>query len=167
MGRWKEEIDLACDLYNRSLVDVREFIPVPRDEFHKMAESIKPIVMPDLVWVAEISGKPVGFVLALPDVNEVLQPLNGRIGPLDALSLLWRIRHTNRASFKILVMLPEYQSRGIETVLIYNLGQGIVKHKFSEVDMSLTGDDNPKSSLFQDHLGFKIYRRYRVYQKDL
>lgn len=43
-------------------------------------------------------------------------------------------------------------SRGIESVLIYHLGQAILKYKFKEVDMSLTGDDNPKSTLFQDLL---------------
>jgi GNAT superfamily N-acetyltransferase len=140
---------------------------VPLDEFHMMAEGFKPILIPDLAWIAEISGKPVGFVLALPDANEALQSLKGQMGPLDALRLPWRIRHVSRVSFKILVMLPEFQARGIETVLIHRLSQGIYNHKFSEVDMSLTGDDNPKSTLFQDHLGFKIYRRYRIYQKVL
>jgi len=164
---WQEEIDMARDLYNRSLADVRGFDEAPADEFRQMAEGFRPIILPDLALVAELAGKPVGFALALPDVNEALQPLNGRLGPLETLSLAYRIHHVSRASFKILVLLPEYQGRGFEAVLIHQLGKNILKHKFHEVDMSLTGDDNPKSSLFQDHLGFKIYRRYRVYQKEL
>ena len=165
--RWEEEIHLACDLYNAAMVDVPEIIPIPQEEFHQLADGFRPILNPDLALIAEVGGKPAGFALALPDVNEAFQPLNGRSGPLAMLRLLWAIRHLKRVCFKILVILPEFQGRGIEAVLIRELCAGVLKHNLREVDMSLTGDDNEKSTRFQEHLGFHVYRRYRVYQKEL
>jgi GNAT superfamily N-acetyltransferase len=165
--RWNAEIHLACDIYNAALANLPDFLPVPFEEFSKLAESFRPILQPDLALIAEVAGKPVGYALALPDANEALQSLNGRLGPLNMLRLWWGVRNSTRASFKILMILPEYQGRGIEAVLIHRIGQAIINRGFREVDMSLTGDDNEKSSRFQKHLGFKIYRRYRVYQKEL
>ena len=165
--RWEEEIHLACDLYNAAMADVPEVIPIPQEEFRQLADGFRPILNPDLALIAEVGGKPAGFALALPDVNEAFQALNGRSGPLEMLRLLWAIRRLKRVCFKILVILPEFQGRGIEAVLIHDLCAGILKHNLREVDMSLTGDDNEKSTRFQEHLGFHVYRRYRVYQKDL
>jgi GNAT superfamily N-acetyltransferase len=167
LRRWEEEICLACELYNRALAHLPDFIPIPQAEFDSLAASFRPILEPDLALFASIGSKPVGYVLAVPDINEALQPLNGRLGPFNLLRLWWLSKHLQRACFKILVILPEYHGRGIEAVLIRELGRSVLQHRFQEVDMSLTGDDNPKSSRFQEHLGFQVYRRYRVYQKDL
>jgi len=167
LKRWKEEICLACDLYNRALAQVVDFIPIPQEEFDSLAEGFRPILQPDLALIAMLGSKPVGYVLALPDINEAFQPLNGRLGPLNLLRLWWGSKRLKRVCFKILVILPEVQGRGIEAVLARELGRSILNHHFQEVDMSLTGDDNPQSSRFQEHLGFKVYRRYRIYQKEL
>jgi GNAT superfamily N-acetyltransferase len=166
-GAWEDEMRLACALYNASLVRVEGFVPIPLDEFMSVAEGFRPILSPDMALIAELKGKAVGYVLALPDVNEALQPLNGRLNPLNMLRLWFGTRHLKRACLKILVILPEFQGRGVEAVLIYELTKAILKHGYAEVDMSLAGDDNPQSTLFQEHLGFKVYRRYRVYQKEI
>jgi hypothetical protein len=167
MGHWSQELDIVCNLYNQSLSHVRDFSPVPRQEFHHFAEGFKSYLIPDMVLIAELAGKPVGFVLAIPDANEILYTMHGKTGPLGGLSLPWRIRHTGRACFKMMVLRPEFQGGGIEAVMVYHLSQAIFKNKFSEVEMALPEDDNPKSSKVQDHIGFKIYRRYRIYQKNL
>jgi GNAT superfamily N-acetyltransferase len=167
LRRWDEEIGLACDLYNRALAPIPDMVPIPLEEFLALAESFRPILDPDLALIAEIGSHPVGYVLALPDINEAFQPLDGRLNALNMIRLWWVSKRLKRVCFKILVILPEYQGRGVEAILIRELSRNILKHHFHEVDMSLTGDDNQQSSRFQEHLGFQVYRRYRVYQKDL
>jgi hypothetical protein len=64
------------------------------------------------------------------------------------------------------VVLPQAdQNRGIESLLIYRVSQAIWDKGYQEVDMSLTGEENEKSTRFQEHLGMKVYRRYRIYEK--
>lgn len=167
LKNWQSEIQLATDLYNQALGGLPEYTPISFNEFLEFANSFKPILDPYMALFAEVSGKPVGFALALPDFNQAFWHLNGRMGLIGTLKLLWYSRNIDRATFKILVMLPEFQRRGIETALVLEVCNAIWKKKYREVDMSLTGDENEKSNRYQDNLGMKVYRRYRVYEKDL
>ena len=85
-------------------------------------------------------------------------------GTIRFLLTLPRIK---RVSFKILMILPEFQGRGIEALLIYEIARRIWQRKFREVDMSLAGEENIKSNRFTDNLGFKVYLRYRIYEKTI
>lgn len=167
MQDWQAEINLACKLYNEALYALPDYVPISEDEFQVFANSFKPILSPDMTLIAEVGSRPVGFAIALPDVNEALQHLDGKLGPLELAKLWWFTRKIKRVSFKILIIVPEYQGRGIEALLILRVAQAIWNKGYKEVDMSLTGEENLKSSLFQEHIGFPVYRRYRIYQKDL
>ena len=161
------EIQTAWSIYNTALAPVPGFTPIPWVEFRTMAEAFRPFLDPKLALIADVGENPAGFILLLPDLNEALQAARGGRGLLGMLRLMWRRLRLTRVSFKILVILPEYQGRGIEAVLINQAARVVVKRGFREVDMSLTGEDNAKSSLFQERLGMNIYRRYRIYQKRL
>jgi GNAT superfamily N-acetyltransferase len=165
MDAWEDEIRMACRIYNTALGPLPDYAPVSEAEFLALSGSFKPVMDPDLALIAEIGGKPVGYALALPDINEGLQHVNGRLGPLGLARLWWYCRKLKRVSFKILMMLPDYQNRGIESLLIYRVSQAIWDKGYQEVDMSLTGEENEKSTRFQEHLGMKVYRRYRIYEK--
>jgi GNAT superfamily N-acetyltransferase len=167
MQEWQAEIRMACRLYNEDLGPVPDIVPISEDEFLVFANSFKAILSPEMVLIAEVDSRPVGFAIALPDVNEALQHVDGKLGPLGLAKFWWFSRKINRVSFKILIMVPEYQGRGIEALLTYRVAQAIWKQGYKEIDMSLTGEENLKSSLFQERIGFNVYRRYRIYQKDL
>jgi GNAT superfamily N-acetyltransferase len=164
---WDAEIRLACDIYNTAISGVPGASPVPQEDFAANAAAFRQILDPRMGLVAEVNGKAVGYVLVLPDINEALQKVNGRLGPFNMLKLAWYSRRLHRASFKIMMMLPEYQGRGIEALLAYQAGRVIWDQGYQEVDMSLTGEENSKSTRFQSALGFRVYRRYRIYQKEL
>jgi GNAT superfamily N-acetyltransferase len=164
---WDNELRLACRLYNEALSPLPDFIPLSDEEFMLFANSFKPIIDPEMALIAQVGSRPVGFAIALPDVNEALLHVNGRLNLAGLARLWWFSRHIKRVSFKILIMIPDYQRRGIESLLTMKVGQAIWKKGYREVDMSLTGEENEKSTTMQEHLGFKIYRRYRIYQKDL
>jgi GNAT superfamily N-acetyltransferase len=164
---WESEIKLATDIYNTALSPLPGFVPIPLDEFMQLANGFKPILDPSMALIAEVGGKPVGYALAFPDVNEAFQKINGKMNLLGTFKFLFALKNLHRVSFKILMMLPEYQSRGIEALLIYKVSEAIWEKGFTEVDMSLAGDENIKSNRIQENLGFKVYLRFRVYEKSL
>jgi GNAT superfamily N-acetyltransferase len=164
---YDSEVQTAWTIYNTALAPVSGFTPIPWREFYAMAQGFRPFLDPNLALVAEVDGDPVGFVLLLPDLNEALQAANGGLGPVSMLRFMWRRLRLTRVSFKILVILPEFQGRGIEAVLINRAAQAVVRRGYREIDLSLTGEENVKSTLFQERLGMDIYRRYRIYQKRL
>lgn len=167
MKDWDNELRLACRMYNEALTPLPDFIPLSDEEFMIFANSFKLIIDPEMALIAEVGSRPVGFAIALPDVNEALMHVDGRLNLPGLAKLWWYSRKIKRVSFKILIVIPDYQRRGIESLLTMKIGQAIWKKGYREVDMSMTGEENESSTTMQEHLGFKIYRRYRIYQKDL
>jgi GNAT superfamily N-acetyltransferase len=167
LKEWDQEIAQACDIYNQALNDLPGYVAISQDEFKEFAASFRPLVEPRLTLIAEIAGRAVGFALALPDINEALQRVNGRLDWIGLGKLWWYSRHLERVSFKILMIIPEYQRRGIECVLGMKIAQELWNSGYREVDLSLTGEENIKSTQFQENLGFQIYRRYRIYEKGI
>jgi len=165
--RWDAEIALGWQIYSTALSALPEYVPIRLENFQNMAAGFRTFLYPDMALIAEIGSRPVGFALALPDVNEALQHVNGWLGVLEMVKMSWYLRQVRRVSFKILMMLPEYQGRGVEAVLTVAVARAIWKRGFLEVDMSMTGSENVKSNRYQENLGFKIYRRYLIYEKEL
>ena len=165
--RWDDDIRTACRLFNRALAFLPDHVPASDEEFLALAAGLKPILDVDLALLAEIDGKPAGFCLALPDANQALRHLRGRLGLIGTLRFLWHRRRIDRASFKIMMVAPEYQDRFVEVLIIQRLCEALWRKGYREVDLSMTGDENWKSNRIQERTGTRIYRRYRIYQKNL
>jgi hypothetical protein len=165
--RWDADIRTACRLFNAALGTLPEFVPVAEEEFLAMGEALKPILDDDLALLAEVDGKPAGFGLVLPDVTLALRYCRGSRGPVGMLRFLLHRGSIRRASFKIMMVAPEFQGRFVEVLIIARLGDALWRKGYREVDLSMTGDENWKSNRIQERTGPRIYRRYRIYQKDL
>jgi GNAT superfamily N-acetyltransferase len=167
LSRWEAEVTIACQIYNAALAHLPNHVPFPEAEFQHLSASFKPLVDPALALFAEVNGEPVAFALTLPDLNEALQHVNGRMWPTGALKLWWHSRHLRRATFKILMIRPEFRGRGLESLLTTETARAIFARGFREVDMSLTGEDNEEMQRMMAGLGMQVYRRYRVYEKEI
>ncbi len=111
-----------------------------------------------------MDGKPAGFALGLPNVAEALKHANGLQYPWDYLRLAVAMKRIRSASFKILAMDPAYWGYGLESVLFHEMAKAIIRKRYTWVDASLTGDDNPQTNKLLSRAGAYIYRRYRIYQ---
>ncbi len=167
LSKWNEEIHIATDIFNASLAALPGNIPISYEEFLRQSQNLKPFLDPKMAIIAEIGGKPIAYAVAYPDVNEALQKANGKLDLLGSLRFLIKLRSIKRVSFKILMVLPEFHGRGIEALLIHAVARRIWQRKYREVDMSLAGEENIKSNRFTDNLGFKVYLRYRIYEKNI
>jgi hypothetical protein len=165
--RWDADIRTACRLFNSALAYLPEHMPVSEEEFLAMAEGLKPILDDEMALLAEVGGRPAGFALIVPDVNQALRHAHGRLGPVGLLRFLHHRRFIDRASFKIMMVAPEFQDRFVEVLLLRRLGEAVWRKGYRQVDLSMTGDENWKSNRIQERTGPRIYRRYRIYQKAL
>jgi GNAT superfamily N-acetyltransferase len=161
---WDEDIRIACRLFNAALSYLPEHVPVSEEEFLAMAEGLKPVLDDEMALLAEVDGRPAGFGLILPDVNQALRHVHGRLGPVGLLRFLYYRRSIDRASFKIMMVAPEYQDRFVEVLLLARLGEAVWRKGYREVDLSMTGDENWKSNRIQERTGPRVYRRYRIYE---
>lgn len=167
IARWDDEIGLACRIYNAALAHLPNYVPVPEADFRHTAAAFRPLIDPALALIAEVDGEPAGFALTLPDFNEALQHANGRLWPIGALKLWWHSRRLRRATFKILMIRPEFRGRGVETLLIMETVRAVFTRGFREMDMSLTGEDNEAMQRMMAGLNLQVYRRYRIYEREV
>jgi GNAT superfamily N-acetyltransferase len=167
LKRFDREVREIKQIYNSAWIKNWGFIPMTDEEFEHLAKSLKQIVDPHMVFIAEVDGKPAGFSLALPDFNQVLAKLNGRLLPFGILKLLWHTKIRNKIDgVRIITMgvVPEYQKRGIDTVFYvetYNVG---VKRGYKWAEMSWILEDNTLMNRMLELLGAKLYKKYRIYE---
>ena len=122
--------------------------------------------------LAEIGGRVVGFSITLPDVNEAIRPLNGRLTrfglPAGLLRLLWRKRHIKTARMVVLDVLKEYRRRGVaEMLILRTLDYGKNVLGYTGAELSWTLEDNDAVNRTIESVGARRYKTYRVYEKSL
>jgi GNAT superfamily N-acetyltransferase len=167
MKEFQKEIQLIKQIYNAAWSKNWGFVPMTDEEFDHLAKNLKQIVDPHMIFIAEVDGRPAGFSLALPDFNQVLARLNGKLFPFGILKLLWHSKIRNKIDgVRVITMgvTPEFQKRGIDTVFYvqsYNVG---VKRGYTWAEMSWVLEDNTLMNRVLKLLGTKLYKKYRIYE---
>ncbi|MGI6401203.1 MAG: hypothetical protein ACOX0A_03700 [Thermoguttaceae bacterium] len=144
------------------------------EEIKSYANRLRQISLPEMVLLAEDSaGKPIGFSVTIPDLNEAARPLKGSltwfgIPYLGALRLKYRLNRVKGVRLIVLCVLPEYRRKGVaESLILKTFDYGYYKKKYENAELGWTDENNDKISHVLDRVGAKRYKRYRVYEKDL
>ena len=167
-SHWHDEVDLVLELINPCLQHLNGFIPWTRENLQKTMQPFVEIADPELILFAELDGKVIGFLPAVPNMNEILIHLNGLRYPWDYLKALWFSRMKPKcAAIKSVLVLPEYWGSGVIILLLEEMANRLLEKSYTWADLSLTSDDNPNTPILAEHIGAKIYKRFRVYQKKI
>lgn len=168
MARFEEELATVRRLYNAAWEKNWGFVPMTDAEFDYLAAELKPILDPRLALFVETpDGETVGFALALPDYNQVLRHLNGRLLPFGILKALWYRRRIHRMRVLTLGLLEEYRGKGIDALLYLGLIRNGAARGITECEQSWILEDNEKMNAAIERLGGRLYRRYRLYERPL
>jgi GNAT superfamily N-acetyltransferase len=163
MKRLSDEVERIKGIYNSAWERNWGFAPLTDAEIARLARDLKPIADPRFALIAEVHGEPVGFALALPDYNQALRHVNGRLFPFGFLKLLWHRRHIQGLRVFTLGLKPEYQRRGIDALFYLRMYQsGIVAgYRFAEASWIL--EDNWGMRRALERMGAFVHKTYRVY----
>jgi GNAT superfamily N-acetyltransferase len=167
MRRFDEEVKLIEQLSNASIVANWGYSPVTEAEVQATARDLKPVIQPKGVLFAEDrAGKPIGFAIAIPDVNHLLQGLGGSLLPFGWLKLLWGIPRLTRYRMFALGVIPEYQGKAIDSLIYRALYESLYSSKlWMEINYVL--EDNWPMINAVKKLGATPSRRYRVYEMEI
>ena len=160
------EVARLLKVYNLAWSRNWGFVPMTEDEFRHLARDMKQIVDPHMVFIAEVEGQPVGFCLSLPNINQALKYINGRLFPTGLLKLLWHTKIKNKInSVRIITMgiIPEYQKRGIDTLFYVETFKVGPTRAYTWGEMSWILEDNYPMVRAAELMGAKVYKKYRVY----
>ncbi|HSB65864.1 MAG TPA: hypothetical protein VLD65_04750, partial [Anaerolineales bacterium] len=118
MKNFDHEVETIISLSNASLVNNWGYSPVTEAEVRAMAHDLKPIIHPKAVLFAEDEqGKPIGFAIAIPDVNVILKSLRGSLLPFGWIKLLWGLPRLKQYRMFALGVIPEYHGLGIDSLI--------------------------------------------------
>jgi GNAT superfamily N-acetyltransferase len=163
---WLSEVAVFRELFNATIGQIPDSVPLSEEEFQRFADEMKPFVDPDLALIAQVNGKPVGFCLMIPDTNRVLSRLNGRLFPFHWLLVKKWIREIDVISFKLMGILPEYRRRGIDALLYVKALSRAREKGYAWLDGSLTSELNPVVNVIAQSRGAEMYKHYRLYRMD-
>jgi GNAT superfamily N-acetyltransferase len=167
MKDFEAEVRKIRELYNKGWSRNWGEVPMTEEEFAYAAKDLKSIVDPDLVIIAEVQGKPVGFALSLPDLNQIMiRNRGGRLLPFLIRYLLFR-RRINLARIVILGVLPEYLNTGIGGVLFYETGNRATAKGYYRGEASWVLEDNVMMNRGAELMNGERYKTYRIYEKPL
>lgn len=164
-GRLEEEAALVSRLFNESLAEEWNFMPLSPEGAAEFARELLGHLDSDAILIAEVEGEPVGLSIALPDANEFLADAKRLPRWLRWPRLAWLIktRRARRARWAVFAMMPEYRKRGGTALLIYeSITRG--RQRYAAGELSWTQDVNSDVNSLAAQLGLVPYKRYRIYE---
>lgn len=164
--RWDEELGVIRDIYNEAWEKNWGFSPMTPAELDLMAEKLKPIVDPEAVHFADVDGRTVAFSVLLPDVNQVLKRLDGKLGILGALKFLYYYRKIDRVRLVTLGVRKEFRNRGLE-VLLYREAWLTARRKGWDGELGWILEDNTRMVRGMQALEGDLYKKHRIYERNV
>ncbi|HSB03805.1 MAG TPA: N-acetyltransferase, partial [Thermodesulfobacteriota bacterium] len=161
------ELTIVKELYNQAWSKNWGFVPLTEGEIDDLAKNLKPLVVPDLVLFAYWGEEPVGFSVALPDYNEVLKHLNGKIGLLGGLKFLYYKRKIHKIRVMLLGVKHAFQKKGIDGLLYLETFKRGIRNGYYRAECSWILESNPLMQHGLEAMGGRRYKTYRIYETPL
>jgi hypothetical protein len=173
MRRFEAELETIVDIFNDAWSDNWGFVPMTPAEVRYLGRSLKPIVRAEHAWIGEADGAPAAMTVTLPNLNEAIADLGGRLLPLGWAKLLWRLKVRGLRTARMPLMGVRRKYRG--TARGAALALGVIEavrswhaaHGAREAELSWVVEDNRATHEIILMVGGRPYKTYRVYEKAL
>jgi GNAT superfamily N-acetyltransferase len=167
----RDESTRLRQIYNQAWEKNWGFVPFTEAEIQFMTEELKPLIVSEFAWIAEIGSEPVGFILCLPDINVVLRDLNGRLTrfglPIGLIKLLFYKNRVQKARLIALGVVEKYRRAGIAEMLVLRIIEETMIKRGITGELSMTLEDNYMINRFLEAIGAQRYKTYRIYSKSV
>jgi ribosomal protein S18 acetylase RimI-like enzyme len=155
-------------IYNQAWQKNWGFVPFTEAEIEFMTSELKPLLVPEFAWIAEIENEPVGFTLCLPDINVALKHLNGRLTrfglPIGLMKLLFHKRRIRKGRLIALGVVEKYRCAGIAEMLVLHVMEETMVKRGITGELSMTLEDNFMINRFLEAIGARRYKTYRIFK---
>jgi hypothetical protein len=173
-SRFDAEVAIILDILNDAWADNWGFIPLTPAEIAHVGKKLKAIVFSNLIRIAEYDGEPVGFMITLPDINELTRDLGGNLFPFGWAKLLWRLHkpRVTRMRVPLMGIRKSLQGQRIASLMAFQMIEYIRRSSISEFgatdgEIGWILDDNGPMRSIADVLESEVTRTYRVFEKTL
>lgn len=167
LKNWNQELDTMFEIYNSAWEANWGFVPMTKEEFYHTAKDLKSIVDPNLVHFAIVDGVVAGFILTLPDLNQVFHEIpSGNLSPMAIFKILTAKSRISRVRVITLGIKKEFRKMGLETLLYKHNHIAIQKNqRIKNIEMSWILETNIEMNKPLIRMAGSAYKRYRLVEK--
>ena len=169
LSEFENEARIVMEITNRVWSKNWGFVPITEHEAEHLGKSLKPIIDPDLVLIAETAeGEPIGVSFTLPDFHQALKLSGGgRMYPFGLLKFLWAKRKINTIRLVLMGVAEEYRSLGLDAIFYVETARIASKKGYTRIEGSWILEVNTMMNRIIERLGGRKYKTYRIYEKTL
>jgi hypothetical protein len=173
MSRYRTELETIIDIFNDAWSDNWGFVPLSDDEISHMGKMLRLLVRPDNFAIAELGGEPVAMAFTLPNLNESIADLDGRLLPFNWAKLLWRLKVQTPKTGRMPLMgvRKKYQGSMTGAALSFAVIDAVrnaqVPAGVQMVELSWILEDNLRARHVIEQFGGVVYKTYRIYERAL
>ncbi len=161
------EMERVKEVYNNAWSKNWGFVPLTDDEIEDIAAHMKDLVIEDMTYIGEIDGKPIGFLMFLPDYNVVAKKMNGKMGPIQMLQFLWYKNRIKKGRLFMMGVHRDYQKTGVAAAMVVDAYDSVIRRGFKSAEFSWILEDNVAVRTICEMFGAKIYKTHRIYEMPL
>jgi hypothetical protein len=171
--RFSEELEILQDIFEDAWSENWGFVPFTKAEFKHLGQSFKYLVPTEYIQIAEVDGSPDAMIIGIPNVNEVIKDLNGRLLPFGWLKLLWRLKVSRPKTARVPLMGVRKRHHNsllgaaLAVMVVERVRRLGVKYGAKEVELSWILEDNAGMKNILESIGGVVCKRYRIFGKDL
>ncbi len=158
------------EVYNQAWASFKNFQPMEEKVIRKSLEEMKPIMDESAMWFVYSGNAPVGFLLAVPDVNEILKYTNGKLNIWGKCKFLFYKHWKGFSCLRVVIMgiVPQFQQRGLESGLILQAHRGgRTGKRYRYVQLAWVGDFNEKMIAIHVAMGATEDKQHATFRKSL
>jgi GNAT superfamily N-acetyltransferase len=173
MRRYREDLNVILTIFNDAWSDNWGYLPMTDAELKHTADSLKLLIREEYTYIAEAEGRPIGMMVTLPNLNEIVQRIDGKLWPFGIFRLLWWLKTKKETTVRVPLMgvLKEFQNTplggAVAMAMIEQIRQNGVANGVSHAELSWILEDNPRMIGILEQIGSRNYKTYRIYGKSL
>ena len=165
MKNFRSELALVRRIYNEAWKDNWGFVPITEAEIAHMARELKPLVVPELAFFAEYRGEPAGFYLVLPDYNQAIKRMNGKMGLRQLLIFFLQRKKITEIRLLMAGIIGKFQKKGLDALLYLESARAARDLGYRDSEISWLLEDNALVIRATEFMGGTLSKKYRIYEK--
>jgi hypothetical protein len=166
LRHFDREIDICWDIYNAAWEKNWGFVPMQREEFVHMAKDLKPLLLQQFAFIAQVHGKPAGVMINLPDYSYALAKIgNGRLFPTGIFKLLASKKKIKIGRLMVMGVKAEHRTRSVFALFGHELYRRAMEYGALGGEASWILEDNYAMTRPMEAMGAKVYRKWRIYDR--
>jgi len=154
-------------LINEIYEPIYGFIPLSEKEMYELADQYLPILEPEFVKAVLVEDELVAFVIAMPEISEGIKKSKGHLFPFGFIHILRSMKKSKGIVLLLGGIKPEYRKNGVDVLMGIKMMESASKREMVTLESHLILETNKPMIGEVQKIGGKLYKKFRIFQKDL